>query len=107
MSTNAFDQLLAQYDEHVTGLAAKLQQFVFKHLPDVKEDVDIPAKLLGYSYGPGYKHMVCTILFSKKGVKLGFYKGIELPDPQQLLTGTGRYIAMWRSIHRMILNHRP
>jgi hypothetical protein len=27
---------------------------------------------------------------SKKGVKLGFYKGGELPDPRHLLTGSGK-----------------
>ena len=34
--------------------------------------------------------MVCTIIPSKKGVKLGFYRGIDLPDPAKLLTGSGK-----------------
>jgi len=90
MGSNALEQLLAQYDEHVTGLAAELQEFIVKHLPGAQEEVDIPAKLLAYNYGPGYKHVICAIQFSKKGVKLSFNRGAELPDPQHLLTGTGK-----------------
>jgi hypothetical protein len=50
----------------------------------------MPAHLIGYGYGPGYKEMICTIIPSKKGIKLGFYKGSELPDPETLLTGSGK-----------------
>ncbi len=41
--------------------------------------------------------MICTIIPSKRGVKLGFYKGVDLPDPDNLLKGTGkisRYIEI-------------
>jgi hypothetical protein len=41
--------------------------------------------------------MICTIILSKKGIKLGFYKGAELPDPKKLLTGSGevhRYVEI-------------
>ncbi len=34
--------------------------------------------------------MICTILPSKKGLKLGFYKGADLADPGSLLDGTGK-----------------
>ena len=34
--------------------------------------------------------MVCTIIPSKKGIKLGFYKGVDLPDPYHLLEGKGK-----------------
>lgn len=100
MGSNTFEQLLAQYDEHVTGLATELQEFIHKHLPGANEEVDIPAKLLAYNYGPGYKHVICAIQFSKKGVKLSFYKGAELPDPQHLLTGTGK-------VHRYVEINSP
>ena len=35
--------------------------------------------------------MICTIIPSKKGLKLAFYKGIDLPDPDKLLVGMGKY----------------
>jgi hypothetical protein len=34
--------------------------------------------------------MVCTLIPSQKGLKLGFYNGIKLPDPEKLLEGTGK-----------------
>ncbi|MEO5946592.1 MAG: hypothetical protein ABIP79_07215 [Chitinophagaceae bacterium] len=34
--------------------------------------------------------MVCVIIPSKKGLKLGFYRGIDLPDPDHLLEGKGK-----------------
>jgi hypothetical protein len=34
--------------------------------------------------------MICTLLLSKSGVKLGFVNGAELPDPAGLLEGSGK-----------------
>lgn len=62
----------------------------------VNEGVDLAAKLVSYSYGPGYKGTVCTLIMSKKGVKLGIPYGASLSDPAALLQGSGnvhRYVA--------------
>ncbi|SFK31778.1 DUF1801 domain-containing protein [Proteiniphilum acetatigenes] len=34
--------------------------------------------------------MVCTLIPSQKGLKLGFYKGTDLSDPENLLKGNGK-----------------
>jgi hypothetical protein len=91
------EQILLLYDKPVIELAAGLRHFLLRELPGVSEIPDPAAKMLAYGYGPGYKDMICTILLSKKGVKLGFYKGSELPDPAGLLTGSGkvhRYVGI-------------
>jgi len=54
------------------------------------EQIDLPARMIAYCYGQKYAEMVCTIIPSKKGLKLGFYKGVDLPDPGKLLEGTGK-----------------
>jgi len=82
--------ILSRYDEKVALLAATLREFLLKELTGIMEIPDNSANLIGYGYGTGYKDMICTLLLSKKGVKLGFYKGSELPDPKKLLTGTGK-----------------
>ena len=65
---------------------------------------DGPANIIGYGFGPGYKQLLCTIIPCKlnrapnlkssnlksKIRKLGFYKGVELPDPKKLLAGSGK-----------------
>jgi len=83
------DFLLA-YDNKVSGIAIPLRELLLKTLPNIQEQLDIPARIIGYGYGPKYIDNLCAIIPSKKGVKLGFYKGTELPDPNKLLTGTGK-----------------
>jgi hypothetical protein len=81
---------LASYPAEVAELALETRARVLEALPGVAESVDVPARMLAYAYGPGYAGMVCTIIPSQKGVKLGLYRGSELPDPDGLLSGTGR-----------------
>ncbi len=50
----------------------------------------MPARMIAFVYGQRYVDMICTIIPSKKGLKLGFYKGNELPDPDGLLEGKGK-----------------
>jgi hypothetical protein len=84
------EKILSQYEGEAGALGPLLRKFLLKHLPGIIEQPDAKANLIGYSYGPGYKDLICTILTSKKGVKLGFYKGGELSDPHHLLTGSGK-----------------
>ena len=91
------DLFLSQYDEKVFETTLILREVLFANLPDIVEQIDIPAKMIAYCYGQKYSEMICTIIPSKKGVKLGFYKGADLPDPDNLLEGTGkisRYVVI-------------
>jgi len=81
---------LAQYDEAVCDLAMQARALLFKSLPDVQEEVDLTAKILGYGYGRKYAETICTLILSKKGLKLGFYRAVDLPDPENILAGTGK-----------------
>lgn len=93
----AIATLIAKYDAPIPSLAEELLTFLYCVLPDAQEEVDLPANMIAFGYGPGYKGMVCTVIFSKKELKLGIYKGTELPDPEHLLEGTGKvhkYVAI-------------
>jgi hypothetical protein len=92
------DKILAQFPERVAATGTRLRRFLLEHLKGITEQPDPKANVIGYSYGPGYKDLICTIILSKKGIKLGFYKGSELPDPKKLLTGSGK-------VHRYIEIH--
>jgi hypothetical protein len=87
--------ILSRYNEKTATLASQLRDFLQAELKDITELPDNSINIIGYGYGTGYKDTICTILLSKKGVKLGFYKGSELPDPKKLLTGTGK-------VHRFV-----
>ena len=81
---------LANYTEQVYVRSIALREVILDTLPDVIEQLDIPAKMVAYCYGQKYAEMICMLIPSKKGLKLGFYKGIDLPDPAHLLEGTGK-----------------
>jgi hypothetical protein len=97
MSRTTLDQLLSKYPADVQALAISARKFILDTLPKADESLDESAGVLGYGYGPGYKGLICTLILSKSGVKLGLAHGAELPDPDRLLAGTGkvhRYVQL-------------
>lgn len=84
------EQFLSQYDRQVVKHALKLRQLLLENLPGITEQVDYPAKMIAYCYGQKYSELICVLIPSKKGLKLGFNRGNELPDPERMLEGTGK-----------------
>ena len=84
------ESILSQYEEKISTLGFQLREFLLSTLKNIHEEADASANIIGYDYGKGYSNLICTIIPSKKGIKLGFYKGSELPDPSKLLTGAGK-----------------
>ncbi|MEP6701334.1 MAG: DUF1801 domain-containing protein [Bacteroidota bacterium] len=89
------EDILSKFDEKIVALALMLRAYILKELKNILELPDNSANIIGYGYGTGYNDMICGILLSRKAVKLSFYKGSELSDPGQLLTGTGK-------VHRFV-----
>ncbi len=81
---------LSQYDDKVYSNALILREILFANLPGIIEQTDISARMIAYCYGQKYTELICTILPSKKGLKLGFNHGVDLPDPYDLLNGSGK-----------------
>jgi hypothetical protein len=94
------DTLLRSYPESVQILTRHATKKVREWLPNAVEGVDASARMVAYRYGSGYKGMVCTLILSKSGVKLGLVDGAALPDPCGLLAGTGR-------VHRHVQLRAP
>jgi hypothetical protein len=84
------ESFLAAYPLQVRDVALAARDYLAEALPGAAETLDGSAKLLGYGYGSGYKGLVCTLLLSQTGVKLGIARGSELPDPKQLMQGSGK-----------------
>ncbi len=84
------NEFLALYPQLVRDIALAARELVRQTVPDAIETVDRSARLIGYSYGPGYKDTICTLLMSQTGVKVGIARGSELPDPARLLQGSGK-----------------
>jgi hypothetical protein len=94
------DAFLSSYPEQVRETASAARRLLKDLLPGVAETVDESAKLLGYSYGSGYKGVLFTLIMSQTGVKLGIFRGSELPDPKHLMAGAGK-------VHRHVQLRSP
>ena len=95
-SDNDVTGFLGEYPAAVSDLARELRAIVRAAIPGAREELDRPGRVIGYGFGPGYSGLVCTIIPSKNGVKLGVVSGARLPDPHGLLEGSGkqhRYVA--------------
>ncbi len=82
--------VLGGYPPGVQAVAAAARELIHRTLPDVEESLDRTLPLLSFGYGPGYNGIVCTLIVSKTGVKLGLVRGAELADPRGLLEGSGK-----------------
>ena len=92
-----WDALLASYPADVRSIALAARELVLSEIAGVMELVDTKAKVIGYGFGTGYADLICSIILSKAGVKLGLVGGATLPDPQGLLEGSGkvhRYVVL-------------
>lgn len=101
------DKFLSEYSDEVFDNAQKIRKIILKNLPKVQEQIDIPARMIAYTYGQKYNEMVCTLIPSKKGLKLGFYKGIDLPDPENILEGNGKISRYVEIKKRADLQEKP
>jgi hypothetical protein len=90
MDNKSVDDFLATYTPEIASLARQLRSLILDVIPESIEQVDIPAKLIGYGYDRTYTGTVCGIAPQKTYVNLMFAKGTELPDPDGLLEGTGK-----------------
>ncbi len=110
----SFDALLAITEEDLRPLATALRTLILRLDPQSVEVVRLGDRAATYGVGPkkmseGYAY----ILPYGSWVNLGFYRGTDLPDPAELLEGTGarmRHVKIHRldqvddpSIERLIL----
>jgi hypothetical protein len=65
------NELISAYSPELQSLINDARKFLLKSLPGATKQVDPTAAVLSYGYGPGYREMVCTLILSKTGVKLG------------------------------------
>ena len=99
-ATGVIDTLLSAYPAGVQELAREARKTLQTWLPGADEAADFSARLLAFSYGPGYRGAVCTLILSQSGVKLGLVNGAALDDPNELLAGSGK-------VHRHVQLRTP
>jgi hypothetical protein len=84
------DAFLSPYPRPVRDVARAARRLIKDMFPGLAETVDVSARLVGYSFGPGYKGALFALIMSQTGVKLGIFRGSELQDPKGLMAGAGK-----------------
>lgn len=85
-----FEQAIAGAHEPVQRIAQALRNLIVELDPDVVEVPWPKQGIIGYGVGPKkMSEHYCYIAVQAEYANLGFYYGADLPDPQDLLEGTG------------------
>jgi len=91
METNQnIEKFLLGYSDTVFINSLKLRQLILETIPEIVESLDLSAKMISYGFGNKYSELLCVIIPSKKGIKIGFNYGAQFPDPKGLLKGSGK-----------------
>ncbi len=102
MPKRTFEQLITTYSPAVQSLARQARELILDMMGgDTEETIDTAGPYAFYGYAPldsrgrprakpGYKGLVCSLILSKTGVKLGLSHGASLDDPNKLLEGAGK-----------------
>jgi len=78
--------LLNKYDSPIIELTEALRDLVVTHCKDCEEKVQLGWGLVTYKSDTVF----CAIAPHKRWVNLQFHQGVNLPDPQNRLEGTGK-----------------
>lgn len=83
--------LLVSCSPGVTHLALALRELVLTEAPEAEEVLySVYAEVIVFKFSGLKRGAFCYIAAYSNHVNLGFYHGAELPDPQGVLTGTGK-----------------
>jgi hypothetical protein len=83
--------LLRAYHPEVEAIGLAARALILDTFPNLNtEIVDNKVRVIGYGYGPKYVDTVCVIMPNEEGITLGIGHATELPDPTNLLEGTGK-----------------
>jgi hypothetical protein len=83
-------ELLSQASLDVQAIAVNARALVRDVLPGTIEQVDRPARMLGYGRDQTYRGLICAIALQQSYVNLMFSRGVDLTDPARRLEGTGK-----------------
>lgn len=86
-----FETIVIQAAPEVEALARRAQALIQEIMPEVVIVAWPTQKNIGYGVGPKkMSEQFCYIAALKERINLGFYYGADLPDPDNLLEGSGK-----------------
>ena len=92
-----FELAIQSFSAEIKEIARETRALIHKILPKVVEVVWVRQKNIGFGTGPHKKtEHFCWIMPATHHLTLGFNYGAELPDPENLLEGTGKLFRHYK-----------
>jgi hypothetical protein len=88
--TQELKELLNDFGPEVQQLARSAREQILKLVPDTQEKVMKGYKAISFHFGGAMKDQFASLVLHKAHVNLQFTRGVDLPDPANLLEGTGK-----------------
>ncbi len=86
------ERLLAEHPSGIQAIERALRALVRAELPDGVERVDFGNKLLAFGLSDRMRDLLFAIIAHAEHVNLQLADGVDLPDPEGLVEGTGKRI---------------
>lgn len=85
-------RLLAEYPPGLQAIEQALRSTIRTAFPDAIERVDFGSKLIAFGRSSRMRGLLFAIIAHKEHVNLQLADGVDLPDPDGLVEGTGKRI---------------
>ena len=86
------DRLLSDFSDVVQEIAMKPRSVLLTQYPEADETVRFGWGNITYSLTGGMKDSFCSLAPHEDRVNVYFQMGVELPDPDSFLEGTGKRV---------------
>ncbi|MEJ8632365.1 DUF1801 domain-containing protein [Streptomyces sp. MS2.AVA.5] len=87
---SVFTEMVASSPQPIAELARASRALIYSVLPETVEVVWLRQRIAGYGTGPKkMTEQFCWLAPYTNHVVFGFYYGTELPDPDEILEGSG------------------
>lgn len=84
------DDYLSGFSPEVQELVLKARALILSVMPETIEQLDPSIPMIAYGTDRTYKGLICSITIIKAYINIMLAQGVNLPDPERLLKGTGK-----------------
>ena len=84
------EKLFDEYPPLSREMALKACELIQQIAPDAVELVEKSYQAVTYGSGKNMRAQSCYVAVFQHHINVGFYNGIDLPDPRTLMEGTGK-----------------
>jgi hypothetical protein len=86
------DRLLAEHSPELQAIERALRATIRREVPDAVEQVDFANKLIAFGRSMKMRGLLFAIIAHTSWVNLQLADGVDLPDPNGIIEGSGKRI---------------